>query len=572
MRIRHSLSIHLLRNFLISTLVPFMLVTSFIAHFYSKEYSRDVRLLLDSAVISINSNLTTYLGELEQATLQPYYNDSLYDYLWKKSKGHTYDILDEIPLRNNLDSCFKFIRFSRTDINGIFIVNEDSCLYYTTNNYDQTILADPIRYGQRQWYRDAVAADGRCILLNPHTPDFSYPSKGPVISLIRSIVTLKNRTPLYVIKIDINTSIFDRILKDVTFHVPSRIIIRDESQQIIYTNTPLSPENRQALSGPITDASITLDQTSYRPYSYPLEKYPWTITVLLSEKDLKSRTHIIYLTALLVYLIGVVTAAFSYLLTSKKMVASIDSIKEVFAAIQKRDFSKKYGYTSNTELDDLGDFLNQTAEQLEKTIEREYVLALKQKDSEFRALQAQIQPHFLFNTLNNFIALNQLEDRETLETSLYALSEMLRYILKAPSLIPLSSELKFIDEYCALQKLRFNDRLTYQIDCTPLAEPLLIPKLLIQPVIENSILHGIEPCSHPCHIQVNVTKQEPFFVVTIHDDGTGFDLDSCPKDSIGLSNIRERLRSYSPGSYMTMESSPGNGTTTVIFLEMEVSG
>ena len=300
-----------------------------------------------------------------------------------------------------------------------------------------------------------------------------------------------------------------------------------------------------------------------------MEKYPWTITVLLSNQELQSRTNIIYLTALLVYLVGVMTAAFSHLLISKRMVASIDSMKEVFAAIQNRDFAKKYHYTSNTELDDLGDFLNQTAEQLEKTIEREYVLALKQKDSEFRALQAQIHPHFLFNTLNNFIALNQLGDRETLENSLYALSEMLRYILKAPALIPLSQEMKFIDDYCALQKLRFNDRLTCQIISCPGTEQILIPKLLLQPIVENSILHGIEPCSRPCRVQVTVKRKEEFLVITIGDDGVGF----CPKDcaggSIGLGNVRERLKSYSPGSYMSIESAPGRGTTTMIFLELE---
>lgn len=98
---------------------------------------------------------------------------------------------------------------------------------------------------------------------------------------------------------------------------------------------------------------------------------------------------------------------------------------------QKQDFGRRYSYISNTELDDLGDQLNYTVEKLEQTIRQEYILTIKQKESEFKALQSQIQPHFLFNTLNNMSALNQIGDQRTRRTLSMGLSGMLLLHLKS---------------------------------------------------------------------------------------------------------------------------------------------
>ena len=103
MKIKHSFSAQLMKIFLISTLLPFILISTFLAQFYSREYEKDIQSLLNSTASSMTSNMITYLEELEQVTLQPYYSDSLYNYLEKKVQGYEYDILEEIPLKSNLE-------------------------------------------------------------------------------------------------------------------------------------------------------------------------------------------------------------------------------------------------------------------------------------------------------------------------------------------------------------------------------------------------------------------------------------------------------------------------------------
>ncbi|WP_276952187.1 cache domain-containing sensor histidine kinase [Enterocloster lavalensis] len=569
MKFKRSFSVHLLISFLISTLIPFMLIAYVVAHIYAREYSRDVRSLLDTTASSLDSNIATYLKELEQVTMQPYYNNELYNYLRGLSRDQDYALMERLNLQRNLDSNMSFVRYTREDINGIFIVTGDRCLYYTITGTDHKTLSPSFDYGQQSWYQEAVRADGRCLLIGPHVPDYITPRDTPVISLARSIVVLESRDPLYVIKIDVNTRIFDRLFQNFTFHVDSKIIIKDENQRIIYANRPLSDADRETLENTPGATSVSLSDGSFQRYVYPITGYPWDITVLLSNQELNSRTGIIYLTALLLYLAGVVMAMASFRLSSKKMVASINSMRGIFYAIQNEDFSRKYTYVSDTELDDLGDSLNAMSEELQNRIQKEYVMTIRQKDTEFKALQAQIQPHFLFNTLNNFVALNQVGDRDALENALFELSGMLRYILKAPALIPLSMELSFVEDYCSLQKLRFSDRLNYVVDRQVPAEGIMIPKLLLQPIVENSILHGVEPCNRACTIRISLSPAAHGVTIVVEDDGAGCELPEGEAPGIGLANVRERLASFSPQSSFSMESRPGEGTRTVIELYVE---
>lgn len=566
MKIHQTFSYQLLKSFLFSTLIPFLVIAYIAAHIYSREYDKDVQSLLDSTATAINSNIVTYLNELEQVTLQPYYNNGLYNYLKGLAKGRSYDSLEKLNLQRNLDSNMSFVRDTRKDINGIYIVANDRCLYYTTWDADHKTVASPFPYENQPWYQKAVKADGNCLLFGPHVPDYVSPGETPVISLIRSIVVLESRQPLYIIKIDINTSIFNRMFQNFNFHVASKIIIKDENQQIIYTNKPLNEKDRsQLMKAPSGKPIVLLEDGAFRYYSYPITGYPWSTTVLLSDRELNSRTQIIYLTAILLYLGGVMVAIAFYYMLSQKMVTSISSMKDIFEAVQNGIFEKRYDYVSHTELDALGSSLNVMAKRLQERIQREYVMTIHQKDIELKALLAQIQPHFLFNTLNTFIALNQTGKQEALENALFELSDMIHYILKAPPLILLSRELSFINNYCTLQKLRFGQRLSYQLDQQVEISRVMIPKLLLQPIVENSILHGVEPCLHPCTVKITLVSTDTGIRIIIGDDGAGYEAEAL-HHGIGLCNVRERLSSFSPKSSFTMESRPLAGTRTTIDL------
>ena len=163
-------------------------------------------------------------------------------------------------------------------------------------------------------------------------------------------------------------------------------------------------------------------------------------------------------------------------------------------------------------------------------------------DAEYQALQAQIQPHFMYNVLNGFVALNRMGDRAVLESSLHALRDMMRYTLEHAQRASVREEFGFLEQYCRLQKLRFEERFSYAFDLEEEAAELPIPKLLVQPFLENAFIHGIEPSTCPCMIWASARRLDGELVISVEDDGVGCDPGTIrERERIGIGNVRERL-------------------------------
>ena len=193
--------------------------------------------------------------------------------------------------------------------------------------------------------------------------------------------------------------------------------------------------------------------------------------MLLKESAVNSNIFYIYATAFLLYLVGLLTALAFYFWRSRRLIHTVDTINGLLEQIQNGNFKARYTPDSPNELKLIIDSVNYIAEMLEERMEREYQMAVEQKTFQFKALQAQINPHFLFNTLNSFIALNQMSMRSELESAIYSLTRMLRYSLGEGSTSTVAQELEFLENYCMLQKLRFQKRLEYRIQYDHRADP-----------------------------------------------------------------------------------------------------
>lgn len=186
-----------------------------------------------------------------------------------------------------------------------------------------------------------------------------------------------------------------------------------------------------------------------------------------------------------------------------------------------------------------------------------------------RALQAQLQPHFLFNTLNG-IAMLTRKDPERAEEMITSLGELLRIALdgERQAEIPLREELHFIDRYLDLQRMRFGERLKVErkIDRDTLG--LLVPALLVQPLVENAIHHGIEPRGEGGCVRIATAVDDDILTIRIEDDGVGLGHSKGGSGSgIGLASIRERLAALYPGRHaFRSEEPPGGGVHMIIQL------
>jgi LytS/YehU family sensor histidine kinase len=182
------------------------------------------------------------------------------------------------------------------------------------------------------------------------------------------------------------------------------------------------------------------------------------------------------------------------------------------------------------------------------------------------ALRSQLQPHFLFNTLNA-IAVLTVDAPADAKQMVLRLSELLRRSIGAGDRheVPLAEELGVLDAYLGIQRARFRDRLRVRIDVGPDVRTALVPTLILQPLVENAIRHGLEDVETGGEVVVTARRESDELVLTVRDDGRGLSDDGREPEGIGLANTRERLlRLYGERHRFELRSTPGAGVTVEI--------
>ncbi len=187
------------------------------------------------------------------------------------------------------------------------------------------------------------------------------------------------------------------------------------------------------------------------------------------------------------------------------------------------------------------------------------------QEAELRALQAQVNPHFLFNALNTLYGMINRESFEARRLVLN-LADLFRYCLQRDrTLIPLGEELEIVQAYLEIESLRLGDRLTFYVTATPHARSAKIPALSVQPLVENAIKHGISKLNANGRVHVIATEENGFLKISVHDNGPGLDSNSSTSGlGMGLENVRQRLCLwYGAASDLKIDSNPQGCVVTI---------
>ncbi len=282
-------------------------------------------------------------------------------------------------------------------------------------------------------------------------------------------------------------------------------------------------------------------------------------------------------------------------LMNRSIVAPVAELAEASRKIAENDFSIADVPTQNE--DELGDLVR--AFNKMKYATGEYIMALEERRKaldlyhaeelekveiagrldamELALLKSQINPHFLFNTLNVIGGMADLEGAQTTERMIHALSYLFRYNLKTPEeTVPLARELKVIRDYMFLQEMRFGSRITCGIDCQVDGEAVMIPAFTFQPLVENAIIHGLAPKEDGGRIQICIRERNGMIRIVVADNGVGMERNALTdlrrrmenedtgRGGIGLLNICKRLHIMYEAGRMRIYSRKGHGTIVSI--------
>jgi two-component system, LytTR family, sensor kinase len=194
--------------------------------------------------------------------------------------------------------------------------------------------------------------------------------------------------------------------------------------------------------------------------------------------------------------------------------------------------------------------------------------------AQLSALKGQLQPHFLFNTLNAIMVLVRQEKGRQAEEMLARLSDLLRSVLDEveEQEVPLRRELESLQLYLAIEEVRFQDRLRVEIDVEPAALEAAVPHLGLQPIVENAVRHGIGRRSAAGRIAIRAARVGDSLRIEVRDDGPGLPPEGIdPARGIGLANTRERLRQlYGDTASLTLDNDPQGGAVATLILPYRV--
>jgi two-component system, sensor histidine kinase YesM len=243
------------------------------------------------------------------------------------------------------------------------------------------------------------------------------------------------------------------------------------------------------------------------------------------------------------------------------------------------NFTKTFNHMKNSIREYINQ-LNQKAE-IEKNYHLERIKSAEKdkliKDTQLKTLQMQVNPHFLFNNLNTVSRMAMFEEADKTVDLIGALSKILRYnLVSIDKLVKLSEEIESVKAYILIQKTKYEDRVCFEFNIDKEIEDIKIPPMIIQLLVENSIIHGLTGLDRDGIIKVEGLKDGNFAIITVEDNGVGMtEADEKIRENktttgLGLANIRRRLELYySRQDLLTIESSLGKGTKVCITIPLK---
>ncbi len=300
----------------------------------------------------------------------------------------------------------------------------------------------------------------------------------------------------------------------------------------------------------------------------------WKVAAAIPLKDVLYQTGSIKIMAILVGIAVIALSSIISFLISTKITKPIREMTKLVKVVAKGNLDVKYEARTNDELKDLSDGFNYMTSSLKELIDKVYIEEIQLKQAQLENLNAKINPHFLYNTLDTIYWMLVIAEQNEISNLVVALSDMLRYsISKSGDQVAVREELKQIENYLYIQKTRFKDRLEVEYMVEEAANECYIMKLLIQPIVENAIKHGLEFQSQKGLIIIKVFEKEEEIIIRIIDNGKGMseqevknilntaDTSSLKKPGIGLNNVNERIKMFYGAKYgLTVESKLGEGT------------
>lgn len=572
----HSLS--MAKKFLLLSAMTFILPLGFFVYFSYMSYSSTV----DNKLFQMTENVLSLIEKNVQYTI----NDVSDTGNIIMTSGEVQSVLSVNPdaadyhqqilsHETAVEDLLINLTNNKQYIGTILLANDNySLAKYKSLTY--RIDKNPIDLGKELWMQETLDAYGKGCWFPSESTEYFTDNILIYTKLIRSLNQLH---PLGILLIGIDKKVFEDLLSPVEELNNTQIIIwRDEG--ILYDSAPyengvLSSMHQDELFTFLKTDGIKRLSAAERFYvkSIPCENTNWYITAVTPYNMLrldKRNTLILFLCIAAMTLL--VALLCSYLFTN--------NITETIRRLQryvdnlKTGRQEKIHFNPTDEIGRIGNEFIRVVEENEKLTTNLYKSLYQEKESELIALQSQINPHFLYNALDSIFWMAEEHNAPDISHMTVALSNMFKLSLNnGEKLITIRKELEMVQSYITIQKVRFEDRIRVITSVEEGILDLKIVKFILQPLVENAINHGIAHKDDGGIITIQIRRKENDILITVEDNGIGFETHDIPIPSHGYAvrNIDDRLKLYYGADYgVQITSIPGQGTTAFVRLKAEI--
>ncbi|MEY2195644.1 sensor histidine kinase [Neobacillus sp. BF23-41] len=280
--------------------------------------------------------------------------------------------------------------------------------------------------------------------------------------------------------------------------------------------------------------------------NYQSELTGWKIISLISLNEISEGPAIIGKTVFLIGIVAIIIGIIIIWISTNYIVRPLNKLSLVMDEVEKDNFNVQLQIDRSDELGRVGESFNRMMNKINNLISDIYQKDINEKDAQLRALRAQINPHFLYNTLDTINWMAQFGKSEEVSKMTTSLSRLLKTsITKNGEFIRLEEEINYIDDYMTIQKIRFQDKIHYSVHIDLGAKNCLVPKLILQPIVENAMIHGIEKKIGNGYLFINGKIKNNKLHIEVLDNGVGMD--------------ENTVASLSEGRYVNLDEKKGTG-------------
>ena len=570
--------------------LPFTIIIFFYTLETLKKADKDYQDILKKANIQVETGVSAIISNAERLSYLHIVNDSFSELLRHKHDVYDWDFLKDNKVVVNI---VRDAVLLNPDIYNVVIINSAGNVYDSNFNY----------YYWKNMYQD-LPMWGEMAKNSPEKRfiDIRYSSENvpEALMLVKPMEDIERGKTLGIIGITISFKAIREILTNIVLD-GEQLIVYNKSGVPVYSCSGKNVEKQEDSQGKIwkclniaemeEDSAVktfAIGKDTYIGGIQKLNQLGWTVVTYTDRSYVrKPYTQNIRVFFIIAVLITVFDLGLAYLFI-RRLNFSIHGLCQAMEKsgengipetlfLEKREFK--------TEIDMLIHSYNNVICRLKKSMEQSVELQMNEQRMEFRMLQAQINPHFLYNTFNLISSIAGMNGIDSICKITVSISEMFRYSIQENLIVQLQDELREINNYVTIQTIRFKDRLYADFDVEEEVLKVPIPIFLLQPLVENAIIHGLEPKAESGYINIVAYMEDDFVEILIRDNGVGIPQDklcqiiqSLEKEqiesismqghsSIGIKNVNQRIKAYYGAEYgLHLESRVNVGTTISIRL------